>query len=532
VSFHLGEDPQYAGSQIEVRLDGITGTLVGALTVQSTGSWDTFADQAVNLTSSVTGTHDVYLVGRGGWGIANLRSFVFSAVSTSGEILAKNYSAMSGIQVDPATGDIGYFDDGDWMKYSAINFGSTPVKSVSFHLGEDPQYAGSQIEVRLDGVTGTLVGALTVQSTGSWDTFADQAVNLTSSVTGTHDVYLVGRGGWGIANLHSFTFSTGTVGGSTGGGGGGGTIPFPGTLTHLTASGPITLSGQNGTVLQGLKISNPNGPCITVNGSTNITITGNELGPCRTGVQINSGSSNVTVKGNNIHDTVTYNPSTFTGDFDGPGVFSESGVTGVTVSYNYLADVTTGYLAWSGSNLVFEHNFVKDVHGNGDRGVIDRVGGQMVQIGYSTAPIRITCNQSDQSSGRAWTEDHVNVYGSRGTASNPILIAYNRVRGYGPCSRGTVTPATPATTSRLTATTSSPRVGMALPSPAATTTCCPTTRCSATATTARRACMCMTSAARPTSAATWCRTTRSTSTTPPAIPGTGRTTTSPPARRR
>ena len=49
---------------------------------------------------------------------------------------------------------------------------------------------------------------------------------------------------------------------------------------RLTPSGPITVSGESGIVIQGLHVTNPNGDCVTITNSTNITIRQSEIGPC------------------------------------------------------------------------------------------------------------------------------------------------------------------------------------------------------------------------------------------------------------
>jgi hypothetical protein len=62
------------------------------------------------------------------------------------------------------------------------------------------------------------------------------------------------------------------------------------TATTLGISGPVTINGQNGTVIENLHITNPNGDCVTVTGSTNITIRRSEIGPCGgNGVNISGG---------------------------------------------------------------------------------------------------------------------------------------------------------------------------------------------------------------------------------------------------
>lgn len=75
-TIEIGVDPAYAGRQIQLRLDSPTGQLIGTLTTTSTGGFTTYGLLTTAVTGAV-GVHDLYLVGNGGYGIGNLRSFVF-----------------------------------------------------------------------------------------------------------------------------------------------------------------------------------------------------------------------------------------------------------------------------------------------------------------------------------------------------------------------------------------------------------------------------------------------------------------------
>ena len=48
----------------------------------------------------------------------------------------------------------------------------------------------------------------------------------------------------------------------------------------LTPSGPITVSNRSNLVVENLKISNPNGPCVRIVGSSNVVIRNSTIGPC------------------------------------------------------------------------------------------------------------------------------------------------------------------------------------------------------------------------------------------------------------
>jgi hypothetical protein len=173
------------------------------------------------------------------------------------------------------------------------------------------------------------------------------------------------------------------------------------TINQFTASGPVTaVSGQ---IISGLKITNPNGPCITMSNVTNVTIVNNQIGPCgadATGVGINTYQSDyITIQNNNFNDVA---------------------------SALYAIDTPNG-------NIVFTNNYTTKVRGPYPRG-------QMVQLNnVSGTNNRILCNVSDQqlggyrNSSNTYTgpEDHVSLYKSNGTAASPIEVAYNKIRGGG-----------------------------------------------------------------------------------------------------
>src|SRR5438876_1171416 len=68
-----------------------------------------------------------------------------------------------------------------------------------------------------------------------------------------------------------------------------------------TPSGPVNISGQNGTVIDGVHITNPNGDCLTITNSTNITVRRSEIGPCGGhGINI-SGGGTINIYDSYIH---------------------------------------------------------------------------------------------------------------------------------------------------------------------------------------------------------------------------------------
>lgn len=128
--------------------------------------------------------------------------------SAQNTIEAETYTAMSGASNGGTY--IGSFDNGDWLQYNNVDFG-TGVTSFHAYVGTEGQAAGQEIEIRLDSQTGPLVGTLKVANTGGWMTLATQSVPVTGA-TGMHNLFLVGKGVGFATNIDWFSFSTSTTG--------------------------------------------------------------------------------------------------------------------------------------------------------------------------------------------------------------------------------------------------------------------------------------------------------------------------------
>jgi len=83
--------PGSAGS-IQIRLDSVTGTLIGTCPVSATGGFQAWATDTCNLTDT-TGIHTLYLVYGGGFNIE-----WFSLSNRSDQVPAASYSSSSNVQ--------------------------------------------------------------------------------------------------------------------------------------------------------------------------------------------------------------------------------------------------------------------------------------------------------------------------------------------------------------------------------------------------------------------------------------------------
>ena len=172
-----------------------------------------------------------------------------------------------------------------------------------------------------------------------------------------------------------------------------------------TILGPVSLA--SGQVLEKVHVINPKGPCIVIDGKSDIVIRDSEIGPCG-------------------HETQEIQHS---------GIFIVNGSTRITIERNVLHDAPTLIAVNSGVHpFIIRNNLFYNI-----RGTVWAL--QAIGIGETrkaAASTKILCNVMDDTlieqrpmaGGRERkVEDHINLYNSGGTAQFPVEIAYNRIRG-------------------------------------------------------------------------------------------------------
>jgi hypothetical protein len=120
----------------------------------------------------------------------------------------------SGVETEPAsegTLDVGWIDNGDYIKVKGVAFGSG---ATSFTARVASAGAGGNIELRLDSTSGPVVGTCGVSGTGGYQTWASVTCAV-SGATGTRDLYLrfTGSGG-GLFNVNWWQFGGGSSNGN------------------------------------------------------------------------------------------------------------------------------------------------------------------------------------------------------------------------------------------------------------------------------------------------------------------------------
>jgi len=89
--------------------------------------------------------------------------------------------------------DVCNIENSDYIKVKGVDFGSG---ATSFEARVASANSGGNIEIRLDSLTGTLIGTCNVSSTGGWQNWVTKTCTI-NEVSGKHDLYLKFTGGSG-----------------------------------------------------------------------------------------------------------------------------------------------------------------------------------------------------------------------------------------------------------------------------------------------------------------------------------------------
>lgn len=194
-----------------------------------------------------------------------------------------------------------------------------------------------------------------------------------------------------------------------------------------TSSGPIVAT--TGQVIEGKKISNPTGACITVpDGVHGVVIRNNDIGPCGE----TTSSATLSDWANDVGVLIA--------GYD------------VLIGGNTIHDVRAGVYAQGAEHpIVVDRNLVWGIRGPEPRGEMVQLNtvvatGAAPYTATGGAQTKITNNVSDKTlsvdTGYRNPEtkanllnritgyvDHVNLYGSSGTSTTPIRVACNKFRG-------------------------------------------------------------------------------------------------------
>jgi len=196
-----------SATSIEIRAGSPSGTILGNLSVPSTGSFHTFQEMTCSI-SSITGYTDIYIIFSEA---VYIDWFTFAASSTPtatatatptsvpitnafSQIQAENctsFSAASIMAFGISNGGtaLGYINSGNYIVFNNLDFG-TGASSFKARVATANDIS---IEIRKGSSTGTLIGTLSITSTGSADTYHEMTCSV-SNVTGVNDICFVFSG--------------------------------------------------------------------------------------------------------------------------------------------------------------------------------------------------------------------------------------------------------------------------------------------------------------------------------------------------
>ena len=105
-------------------------------------------------------------------------------------------------------GKMGHIHDGDWAVFNQFNFATSPE---SLDISMTSLFSGT-VELRLDSVTGPILGTLSIGSTGGWENFQTFNATLAPMAPGTRDLYMVFSGNHsnGLVAIDWFRFNSAT----------------------------------------------------------------------------------------------------------------------------------------------------------------------------------------------------------------------------------------------------------------------------------------------------------------------------------
>jgi arabinoxylan arabinofuranohydrolase len=122
---------------------------------------------------------------------------------------AETFATQQGVETERCqAGGMNLTDlqNGDWVRIRGVDFGGTPARKFKASIACDDT-GGGNIELRIDGPDGKVIGTCTVESTGGWQKWIDVSCDVTEA-SGVHDVYLkfVGGNEKPLFNVDHWTF--------------------------------------------------------------------------------------------------------------------------------------------------------------------------------------------------------------------------------------------------------------------------------------------------------------------------------------
>lgn len=180
---------------------------------------------------------------------------------------------------------------------------------------------------------------------------------------------------------------------------------------------------QDGTVIDGQRITSTTGACISVGAAKNVTIRNSEIGPCRGNAIQANGAAALRIYDNYIHPESTI----LTGYDVGDGVYAVS-VAGLDIIGNVIAYGQANIEVQRSSDVTVKGNFLVNPKGHDSRGqqfqCYDACTNVLVDGNYTLASRDARFNST-----RLWQEDAINIIGGPTGNTVGVVVSNNYVNG-------------------------------------------------------------------------------------------------------
>lgn len=245
------------GGTLELRLDAKDGPILASMGIENTGGWNKWKLISVPFTEQTNGVKDIVCTFKGdGANLYNINwiRFTSSSVPSSLEAhpLEKGYtntnisttktkkvpvankkqnpivkagdiiqidkhSGIDNARITPVEGDqppgnqVGYINDGGWLKYTGVDFGKGKLKTMKALASSGVSQEGI-LEIRIDSLTGPVLASIKIPNTGGWKKWKLVSAPITGKAEGIKDIYCLFKGkGKNLYNLNWLRFSSDDV---------------------------------------------------------------------------------------------------------------------------------------------------------------------------------------------------------------------------------------------------------------------------------------------------------------------------------
>jgi hypothetical protein len=115
------------------------------------------------------------------------------AVDAYAPLQAEAAAAQQGTQAEDTSDegggkDVGYVNNGDWLRFDDVNFGDTPATKLVARVSSQSD-SGGRLEIRIDTPINQPVATLPMSNTGGWQNWQTRTADM-SAVTGLHTVFV------------------------------------------------------------------------------------------------------------------------------------------------------------------------------------------------------------------------------------------------------------------------------------------------------------------------------------------------------